>query len=375
MALKLVIGNKNYSSWSMRPWLALRANDIAFEEIFIPLYTGDADKQRILDFTRSGKVPALIDGDVTVWDSLAIIEYLAERFPRSPALAGGPAPRARARSISAEMHSGFVALRNECGMNLHRPIGAIALSADARANVARVQEIWTECRERYGKSGPFLFGAFGGADAMFAPVVHRFRTYAIAVSPGAGVHGNDDGVAGLSGMDPRGPRRNSRHREIRDGVSPASCRFRPHRGLTAARESGLNLGPTPRSQRKGLAMGILDSLENSPAFKGALGQLESAVLPVVLSEVLGNGSQGGLNAIVAKLQQAGLGDQVKSWIGNGQNLPITAEQLQQVLGSDTVKQLAAQFNIPVDQIAKVLAQQLPKAVDHASPDGKLPHTA
>src|SRR3984893_3047235 len=125
-----------------------------------------------------------------------------------------------------------------------------------------------------------------------------------------------------------------------------------------------------------MAMGILDSLENSPAFKGMLGQLEAAVLPVVLSEVLGNGSQGGgLNAILAKLQQAGFGDQVKSWIGNGQNLPITAEQLQQVLGSDTVKQLAARFNIPVDQLAKVLAQQLPKAVDHASPDGKLPHTA
>lgn len=115
-------------------------------------------------------------------------------------------------------------------------------------------------------------------------------------------------------------------------------------------------------------MGILDSLENSPAFKGALGQLEAAVVPVVLSEVLGKGSQGGLNAIVAKLQQA-------AWIGNGQNLPITAEQLQQVLGSDTVKQLAARFNIPVDQLAKVLAQQLPAAVDHASPDGKLPHTA
>jgi uncharacterized protein YidB (DUF937 family) len=103
--------------------------------------------------------------------------------------------------------------------------------------------------------------------------------------------------------------------------------------------------------------------------------LESAVLPVVLSEVLGNGNQGGLSAIVAKLQQAGLGDQVKSWIGNGQNLPITAEQLQQVLGSDTVKQLAAKFNIPVDQITQILAQQLPNAVDHASPDGKLPHAA
>ena len=119
-------------------------------------------------------------------------------------------------------------------------------------------------------------------------------------------------------------------------------------------------------------MGLFDSLENSPAFKGMLGQLEGAVLPVVLSEVMGNGGQGGLSAIVAKLQQAGLGDQVKSWIGNGQNLPITAEQLQQVLGSDTVKQLAARFNIPVDQLSKVLAQQLPKAVDGASPNGSLP---
>jgi uncharacterized protein YidB (DUF937 family) len=143
-------------------------------------------------------------------------------------------------------------------------------------------------------------------------------------------------------------------------------------GLTEPCESGLNPEPSLRFQRKGLAMGILDSLENSPALKGALGQLGAAVLPVVLSEVMGTGNQGGLNAIVAKLQQAGLGDQVKSWIGNGQNLPITADQLRQVLGSDTVKQLAAKYNIPVDQLSEVLAHQLPLAVDHASPDGKLP---
>jgi glutathione S-transferase len=183
MALKLVIGNKNYSSWSMRPWLAMRAGNIPFEEIFIPLYTGDADKQRILSFTHSGKVPALVDGDVTVWDSLAIIEYLAERFPEARLWPEDPARRAHARSISAEMHSGFAALRNECGMNLHRPVRAIALSSEARADIARVQQIWSECRERYAKFGPFLFGAFGGADAMFAPVVHRFRTYAIAAAP------------------------------------------------------------------------------------------------------------------------------------------------------------------------------------------------
>ena len=122
-------------------------------------------------------------------------------------------------------------------------------------------------------------------------------------------------------------------------------------------------------------MGILDSLENSPALKSALGQLGAAVLPAVLGEVMGTGSQGGLNAIVAKLEQAGLGEQVKSWIGNGQNLPITADQVRQVLGNETVRQLAAKYNIPVDQISEVLAHQIPVAVDHASPDGKLPHSA
>ena len=122
-------------------------------------------------------------------------------------------------------------------------------------------------------------------------------------------------------------------------------------------------------------MGILDSLENSPELKGMLGQLGAAVIPAVLGEVLGNGGQGGLSAIVARLEQAGLGEQVKSWIGTGQNLPITADQLQQVLGSDTAKQLAAKFGIPIDQLSQVLAQQLPAAVDHASPDGKLPHSA
>jgi uncharacterized protein YidB (DUF937 family) len=118
-------------------------------------------------------------------------------------------------------------------------------------------------------------------------------------------------------------------------------------------------------------MGILDSLESS----GILGKLGAAVLPVVMSEVMGTGNQGGLNAIVAKLQQAGFGDQVKSWIGTGQNLPITADQLKQVLGSDAVRQIAAKYNIPIDQVAEVLAHQLPVAVDKASPDGKLPHPA
>lgn len=183
MALTLAIGNKNYSSWSMRPWMALKATGIAFEEVTIPLYTGDADKQRILNFTRSGKVPALVDGDTTVWDSLAIIEYIAERFPDARLWPQDIAVRAHARSVSAEMHSGFMALRNECGMNIHRPVRAKSLSGDAKDNIARIQQIWTECRATYGGQGPYLFGAFSGADAMFAPVVHRFRSYAIEATP------------------------------------------------------------------------------------------------------------------------------------------------------------------------------------------------
>jgi glutathione S-transferase len=180
MTLQLVIGNKNYSSWSMRPWLAMRASNIDFEEIFVPLYTDDkADKERILNFSRSGKVPVLVDGDVTVWDSLAIIEYVAERFPEARLWPDDRARRAHARSISAEMHSSFLPLRSECGMNLHRPVRAIPLSEDARANIARIDQIWTECRARYSEFGPYLFGAFCAADAMYAPVVTRFRTYAI----------------------------------------------------------------------------------------------------------------------------------------------------------------------------------------------------
>lgn len=122
-------------------------------------------------------------------------------------------------------------------------------------------------------------------------------------------------------------------------------------------------------------MGIFDSAENSEALQKVLSQLGAAVLPAVLSEIFGTGGQGGLSAIVAKLQQAGFGDLVKSWIGNGQNLPITADQLRQVLGSDTVRQIAAKYNIPIDQVTEVLAHELPLAVDKASPDGKLPHTA
>jgi glutathione S-transferase len=177
--MKLVIGNKNYSSWSMRPWMAMRACGIPFEEILIPIYRDDS-KARLLAVSPSGKVPALIDGAVSVWDSLSIIEYLAEKFPQAGLWPADAAARAHARSISAEMHSGFPALRMECGMNMHRPAGRKTLSPEAEANIARIHEIWSDCRKRHGAEGPFLFGSFGAADAMYAPVVSRFETYAIA---------------------------------------------------------------------------------------------------------------------------------------------------------------------------------------------------
>jgi glutathione S-transferase len=165
----------------------MRVAGIPFKETVISLYV-PGSREKVLAASPSGKVPALIDGDITIWDSLAIIEYLAERFPEARLWPEDRARRAHARSISAEMHSGFMALRNECGMNLHRPVRAVELSADARANVARIEEIWIECRERRATSGPYLFGAFGAADAMFAPVVHRFRTYAIPVAPQAAAY-------------------------------------------------------------------------------------------------------------------------------------------------------------------------------------------
>jgi len=181
MALKLVIGNKNYSSWSFRPWIGLKVAGIPFEEEVISLYD-EASKQQILKHSPAGKVPILIDGDVRVWESLAILEYTAEKFPNGGLWPSDPVARAHARAISTEMHAGFAALRNECGMNFWRPPGKRALSADAQANIARVQEIWTNARAIYGAGGPFLFGKFSAADAMYAPVVQRFETYAIDVS-------------------------------------------------------------------------------------------------------------------------------------------------------------------------------------------------
>jgi glutathione S-transferase len=180
MALRLILGNKNYSSWSFRPWLAFKVAGIPFEETVLPIYIPGA-REKILEFSPSGKVPLLIDDAVRVWESLAIIEYAAEKFPGAGLWPLQREVRAHARAVANEMHGGFLPLRRACPMNMRRAPGAIELSPDVLANVARIDEIWTDCRARY--RGPFLFGAFGAADAMFAPVVSRFHTYAAAVGP------------------------------------------------------------------------------------------------------------------------------------------------------------------------------------------------
>ncbi len=180
MGLHLVIGNKNYSSWSFRPWIAMKVAGIPFEETVISLDAADF-KPRLLKISGTGKVPALVDGDVHVWESLAILEYLAERFPDKNLWPVEASVRAHARAIAAEMHAGFVPLRRECPMNLWRPVKQRDLTPEAAANVRRIDAMWADCRARFGQTGSFLFGTFGAADAMYAPVVSRLHTYAVAV--------------------------------------------------------------------------------------------------------------------------------------------------------------------------------------------------
>jgi glutathione S-transferase len=188
MAYKLVIGNKNTSSWSLRPWLAMRHAGIAFEEIDIDLRAADA-KVQILAYSPSGKVPALlVGGGRVVWDSLAIIEHLAEAHPALWPRAA--AARALARSVSAEMHSGFPALREHCPMNILGRKPKARLPKPVAADVRRIVATWQDCRRQHGGPGPFLFGRFSAADAMYAPVASRFRTYLPDLAP----YG-DDGTA------------------------------------------------------------------------------------------------------------------------------------------------------------------------------------
>ena len=172
--LKLVIGNRNYSSWSLRPWLAARQAGLAFEEIPIALRTANT-RSEILKYSPSGKIPCLIDGETVVWESLAICEYLAEKAPSL--LPSDSKARAEARSVSAEMHAGFSALRQEMSMDIRASTPSVIRSAELENDIARIVSIWEGCRQRHADEGPFLFGHFTLADAMYAPVVWRFLTY------------------------------------------------------------------------------------------------------------------------------------------------------------------------------------------------------
>ncbi|HEY9380155.1 MAG TPA: glutathione S-transferase family protein [Burkholderiales bacterium] len=177
----LLIGNKNYSSWSLRPWLFLKQHGIDFEERRVALYA-PGSKEEILRHSPAGKVPTLIDDGVTVWDSLAILEYLNERHPQHNGWPIEPAARARARSVCAEMHSGFGALRQALPMNCRTHYPARVWPEDVQRDIERVLAIWSDCRARDGAGGPFLFGRFSIADAMYAPVVWRFIGFSVLLS-------------------------------------------------------------------------------------------------------------------------------------------------------------------------------------------------
>jgi glutathione S-transferase len=182
--LKLIIGNKAYSSWSLRPWMVMREFAITFEEEVIPLYCEDS-KAKLLAYSSAGKVPTLIDHGLRVWDSLAIVEYLAELHPGLPIWPRASVARAHARALAAEMHSSFAALRKECPTNFRRQTKPVCLSEAASADLSRIDAAWREARARSAQSGPFLFGAFSAVDAMFAPVVNRVEAYGLHVSPEA----------------------------------------------------------------------------------------------------------------------------------------------------------------------------------------------
>jgi glutathione S-transferase len=190
----LVIANKCYSSWSLRPWILLKQLGIPFEEILIPLGQPDTSA-RIRDHSPAGRVPILKDGEITIWDTLAIVEYVAERWPDAQVWPQERGARALARSISAEMHSGFQALRNGCPMNLGKRFGPKDRGEGVSRDIARIDAIWQDARARFGLGGPFLFGRFSAADAMYAPVVTRFDTYSADVSPAS--RGYMEAILGL----------------------------------------------------------------------------------------------------------------------------------------------------------------------------------
>jgi glutathione S-transferase len=179
--LHLVIGNKNYSSWSLRPWIAMKEKGVDFTETVIALDMPDT-AQKIAAASPSGRVPVLQHGGRSVWESLAILEYVAELYPERGFWPAERGARALARSVCNEMHAGFGALRSACPMNLRRPVKPVALSDKVLADVARIEALWAQCLGLQGAGAAFLFGEFTNADAMFAPVVARFETFAIPVS-------------------------------------------------------------------------------------------------------------------------------------------------------------------------------------------------
>lgn len=180
--LTLVVADKTYSSWSLRPYLLLAHAGLPFAEVLVRIRQPDS-KARILEHSPSGKVPLLKHGDLRIWDSLAIAEYVAELAPAAGLWPADAAARAVARAVSAEMHSGFVALRTSMPMDLRNRFPGQGRTPETLADIARIQEIWRTCRETYGAGGPFLFGAFTIADAMYAPVVTRFETYGVDLDP------------------------------------------------------------------------------------------------------------------------------------------------------------------------------------------------
>lgn len=182
MSLRLVIANPNYSSWSLRPWLILQHHKIPFEVLRIPILPTETFGERIGRYSPARKVPVLIDDGLVIWESLAIAEYLAERFPHLQLWPAESAPRAHARAVSAEMHAGFAKLREHMTLNCRRQLPGRGRGIGVAEEIARVCDIWRDCRARYS-GGDFLFGPFTIADAMFAPVVLRFRTYDVALDP------------------------------------------------------------------------------------------------------------------------------------------------------------------------------------------------
>lgn len=176
----LIIANKNYSSWSLRPWLLMRHAGIPFKEIKVPLYT-EGSKAEVLRYSPTGKVPVLQDGAITLWESIAICEYIAEKYPQKALWPRAADARAVARTVSAEMHAGFADLRRHMGMNCRKSLPGKGRAPGVQEDIDRVRALWNDCRRRFGHEGAFLFGAFSVADAMFAPVVWRFLTYEVTL--------------------------------------------------------------------------------------------------------------------------------------------------------------------------------------------------